>query len=210
MSSRGSARFLLLSFPRRAALVFGIGAAVAVLALAGFAQSGTGFALMEQTGLGQFVHQRAWDRALAGHSGMEPWPWEDPSLAVTTKVPQLGMSAAVLESLSGQQQHLNDEAPQSRIEPIKSTGFGEAAIRDRIAVTKSDGSSSIARAAGRRVVVDPHLAESEPIGDEEGDTLPVACSPLDAFVAGSLRVFQQATEPEQASPEPAPADEQKL
>lgn len=208
MSIRGSARFLLLFFSGRAMLAWGIGAAVGALALAGLAQSGTGFTLLDRTGLGQFVHQRAWERALAGHSAMEPWPWEDPSLVATTKVPQLGMSAAVLESLSDQRRHSDAGLPHAGVELSKSAEVGNVAIGDRITVTKSDGSSSVYRVTGRRVV-DPHLAESELPGEEDNTAL-VACSPLDAFVAGSMRVIIQATEPDQATPEPTPGDEQKL
>jgi sortase A len=208
MSIRGSSRFLLLFFRPRAKRALGIGAAVGALALVGLAQSGAGFTLMEQTGLGQLVHQRAWERALADHSVMEPWPWEDPSLMASTKVPQLGMSAAVLESLSDQRR-LDAELPHSRVELSKSDEFGAVAIGDRITVTKSDGSSSIYKVTGRKVV-DPHLAENEPVGEDGDASLVTACSPLDAFVAGSLRVIIQATEPDQASPEPAQSAEQKL
>ena len=125
MSIRGSGRFLLLSFRARMKLACGIGAAGALLMVGGLAQSGTGFKLMERTGLGQLLHERAWERALAGHSEMEPWPWEDPSLIANTKVPQLGLSAAVLERLSDQQRDddrrrvaahglLSREAPTNR------------------------------------------------------------------------------------------------
>jgi sortase A len=212
MSIRGSGRFLLLSFRGRAKLACGIGAVAALLLVGGIAQSGTGFKLMERTGLGQLLHQRAWERALAGHSEMEPWPWEDPSLMANTKVPQLGLSAAVLERLSDQQRRHDKERPQSNAkltdvsEPAE--GFSNVAIGDRLTVTRPDGSTHVYRVTGRRVV-DPHLADSEPLS-EEGETTPASCSPLDAFVAGSLRVILQATEPEMSEPAPDASTEQKL
>jgi sortase A len=211
MSIRGSGRFLLLSFRGRALLACGIGG-VAALLLGGIAPSGTGFKLMERTGLGQLLHQRAWERALAGHSEMEPWPWEDPSLMANTKVPQLGLSAAVLERLSDQQRSRDTERPQSDAkltgvsEPAE--GFSNVAIGDRLTVTRPDGSTRVYRVTGRRVV-DPHLADSEPLS-EEGETTPASCSPLDAFVAGSLRVILQATEPKMPEPAPDASTEQKL
>ena len=58
-------------------------------------------------------------------------------------------------------------------------------------------------------MVDPHLADSEPLSDE-GEASLAACSPLDAFVAGSLRVILQATEPEMREPAPDASTEQKL
>ena len=216
MSIRGSGRFLLLSFRARMKLACGIGAAGALLMVGGLAQSGTGFKLMERTGLGQLLHQRAWERALAGHSEMEPWPWEDPSLIANTKVPQLGLSAAVLERLSDQQRDDAAKRPQSHAklpDMSESTegfsdGFSNVAIGDRLTVTRPDGSTRDYRVTGRRVV-DPHLADSEPLS-EEGETTPASCSPLDAFVAGSLRVILQATEPEKPEPAPDASTEQKL
>lgn len=211
MSIRGSARFLLLFSRPRAKLGWGIGAAAMVLPLAGLAQSVTGFQLMERTGLDRVLHQRAWERALAGHSEQKPWPWEDPSLVANTKVPRLGMSAAVLETLSGLQQRsaVPPKLSQSRAEaPSSGKEFSTVAVGDRITVTGTDGSSRVYWVTGSRVV-DPHLADSEPEG-EEADATPVACSPLDAFVAGSLRVILQATDADPPPPEPAPSAEQKL
>ncbi|MET0688176.1 MAG: hypothetical protein ABWY38_03090 [Methyloceanibacter sp.] len=211
MSIRGSAWFLLLFFRARVKLACGIGAVAAMLVVGGLAQSGTGFKLMERTGLGQLVHQRAWERALAGHSEMEPWPWEDPSLMANTKVPQLGLSAAVLERLSDQQRS-DAEPTESRAEQVElsqsAEGFSNVAIGDRLTVTRPDGSTRVYRVTGRRVV-DPHLADSEPLSDE-GETSLAACSPLDAFVAGSLRVILQAAEPEMPEPAPDVSTEQKL
>ena len=211
MSIRGSMRFLLLFFHPRVKLACGIGAAAAMLVVGGLAQSGTGFKLMERTGLGQLVHQHAWERALAGHSEMEPWPWEDPSLMANTNVPRLGLSAAVLERLSDQQGS-DVEPPQSRdkLSELSESedGFSNVAIGDRLTVTRPDGSTHVYRVTGRRVV-DPHLADSEPLSGE-GETSLAACSPLDAFVAGSLRVILQATEPEMPEPTPDASTEQKL
>ena len=211
MSIRGSMRFLLLFFRPRVKLACGIGAAAAMLVVGALAQSGTGFKLMERTGLGQLVHQHAWERALAGHSEMEPWPWEDPSLMANTNVPRLGLSAAVLERLSDQQGS-DAEPPQSRgkLSELSESedGFSNVAIGDRLTVTRPDGSTHVYWVTGRRVV-DPHLADSEPLSGD-GETSLAACSPLDAFVAGSLRVILQATDPEMPEPAPDASTEQKL
>ena len=99
MSIRGSAWFLLLFFRARGSSPAGWERWRRCWLWVASRKAGPGFKLMERTGLGQLVHQRAWERALAGHSEMEPWPWEDPSLMANTKVPQLGLSAAVLERL---------------------------------------------------------------------------------------------------------------
>src|SRR3990170_1780801 len=139
MPKRGSARLLLLFFRSRAWAKWGTGAAIGIAALALLVHAGEGFPLLAKTGFAQLLRQNAWEQALAGAPQPTPWPWDDTSLAANPNVPQLGLSAAVLQVAS--------EAPQQGLylqQPRADLGadvrnpdqeLGEVAVGDRITVT---------------------------------------------------------------------------
>jgi hypothetical protein len=214
MSKRGSMQLLLLFSRSSAKLGWGLGAAIGFLVLVASFPAGDGFHLMGGTGLAQVLRQSAWEQALAGLPEQEPWPWEDTTTGTTTKVPQLsGLSAAITRDpspaadedlLAQTAQPAGGEAHASR------TKLGDVEVGDRITVTGADGSSRVYKVTGRKVV-DPHLEATDgaPSGPSDAEVALVTCSPLDPFVANSLRLIIQAikVDPPVA---PTPSVEQKL
>lgn len=206
MPKRGSVQFLLLSFRARMCVGLVIGATAAVAVLAGLAQMGERFPLMEQTGLGQLLHQKAWNKALSGQTESVAWPWEDPTFIPSAKVPRLGLSAAMIMSPDEEGQPWLGSLPGTELGK-SDTDLRDVAVGDRITVTSADGSSHVYRVTGRRVV-DPHLQEPDPdLGDS--DVSLVTCWPLDPCIAGSQHLIIRAT-PDELPKSPAPVDEQKL
>jgi Sortase domain len=208
MPKRGSAQLLLLSFRTRAALGLGAFAAVISLGLGWFFHSSEDFPGLTKIGLAQVIRDAAWEHALAGLPE-EPWPWAN-AQAANPKVPQLGLSAAVVGGATANgDDRLSLEPPK----PAKSNAAHSARrkvsgveVGDRITVTAPDGSSRSYKVTGQRVV-DPHLAETEPKPDDAGVSL-VTCSTLDPLLASSLRLIIQAIRTEPAAP--GASAEQKL
>jgi sortase (surface protein transpeptidase) len=126
-------------------------------------------------------------------------------------VPRLGLSASLVEAGDVEKHQFAaigpSHADSGRDPHLPSSGLGEVAIGDRITVTAADGSSSVYRVTGRKVV-DPHLAETEPSTMQSDPTL-VTCLPLDPLLSSSLRLVIQATKIAPRSP-PARRPEQKL
>jgi hypothetical protein len=206
MPKRGSVQLLLLSFRARLGLGWLAGAAAAVVALIGLAQTGDRFPVLERTGFGQLLYQSAWKKALSGQTEQAAWPWEDTTFVPSAKVPRLGLSAAVLMGAN--------EGSESWLRPLPGAELGKSdkdlrdvAVGDRITVTAADGSSHVYRVTGRRVV-DPHLEDSDP-GSGDAEVSLVTCWPLDPCVAGSQHLIIQAT-PDELTDTPAPNTEQKL
>ena len=210
MSKRGSMQLLLLFFRSRAKLGWGVGAVAGFLVLIVALQVGGGFPLMARTGLAQVLRQSAWEQALAGLPAQTPLPWEDASQGTSTNVPRLGLSAAILKdgsparderSSSQQPEPTGGHAQEPR------TNLSNVEVGDKITVTAADGASHVYLITGRRVV-DPHLAETED-GPGDADVALVTCSPLDPFVASSLRLIIQAIKIDPPAA-PEPSAEQKL
>ena len=214
MSKRGSMQLLLLFFRSSARLGLEMVAVIGFLVLIATLQAGDGLHLMAGTGLAQVLRQSAWEQALAGLPAQEPWPWQDTSTGTNAKVPRLvGLSAAILKDASA----ADDEAsPGPQLRPAggeahpSRTKLGDVAIGDSITVTTADGSSRVYKVTGRKVV-DPHLEETDggPSGPSDADIALVTCSPLDPFVANSLRLIIQAIKVDPPAA-PAPSAEQKL
>ncbi len=159
MPKRGSVQFLLLSFRARPRLAWLAGAAAAIVALIGLAQTGDRFPVLERTGFGQLLYQSAWKKALSGQTEQAAWPWEDTTFVPSAKVPRLGLSAAVLMGAN--------EGSEAWLRPLPGAELGKSdkdlrdvAVGDRITVTAADGSSHVYRVTGRRVV-DPHLEDTD-------------------------------------------------
>ena len=210
MSKRGSMQLLLLTFRSRARLGWGIGAVAGFLVVIAALQVGGLFPLMARTGLGQVLRQSVWEQALAGLPAQTPWPWEDAAPVTNANVPLLGLSAAVAQDGSP----VEDERSSSQ-QPEQAGGDAQAPrtklsdvdVGDKITVTAADGASHVYQITGRRVV-DPHLAETED-GPGDADVALVTCSPLDPFVASSLRLIIQAIKIDPPAA-PEPSAEQKL
>jgi hypothetical protein len=181
-----------------------VGTVSAALLVTGVLQAGGEFPLLKRTGLAQILRQSAWDHALAGLPAQPDWPWAETSAGTAGGVPRLGVSASIVkDSHADSTASLTADSSQDpHLPPGKSS---DVSVGDRVTVTAADGSSRVYRVIGRKVV-DPHLAESEPSGD---DPTLVNCLPLDPVLAGSLRLVIQATKAEPAA-QSAPKPEQKL
>jgi hypothetical protein len=122
----------------------------------------------------QSLRQAAWKHALANEPTKRSWPWSN-SLTTYSKVPRLGLSAAVLHERA-------DEPLRSKLSAGKhSSVFLDGrdphlnvgvAIGDRITVTESDGTSQAYRVTGYELLdgqsrsgsddaADPHFPRSE-------------------------------------------------
>jgi hypothetical protein len=212
MPKRGSVQLLLLFFRPRATLGWGIGAAVFILLLTGFLlQLKAGVPLLDKSSFAQALRQSAWERALAGQSQPERWPWEDlsanMSLAPSAKVPRLGLSAELHKRAANAPEH----ASPARHAPTKTGSDGDVAISDvaigdSITFTAADGATCVYRITKRRVV-DPHLAEGE-AERADGGASPFTCTPLDRLIMEASQGALTEGAP-QVTPKPA-TDQQKL
>ena len=211
MSKRGSMQLLLLHFFRsRAKLGWGIGAVAGFVVLIAALQAGGEFPLMARTGLAQVLRQSAWEQALAGLPAQTPLPWEDSSQGTNANVPRLGLSAAVGKDgspVKDERSSPQQPGPVGENAEEPRTNLSEVEVGDKITVTAADGASRVYQITGRRVV-DPHLAETED-GTSDDDVSLVTCSPLDPFVASSLRLIIQAIKIDPPAA-PEPSAEQKL
>jgi hypothetical protein len=179
--------------------------AVGLLIAAGLLQTLGDFPILTRTGLAQLLRQSAWQQALAGLPE-QAWPWAETPAVSDTKVPRLGLSAAIVTEDDDDSilEPSQPAAGEERREPR--TKLSEVGVGDSITVTTADGASRVYKITGRRVV-DPHLAESD--SELPGDATLVTCLPLDPLLASSLRLVIQATKVDPPAP-PEPRPEQKL
>ena len=92
-----------LALPR--GRVFGRGLAVAVLialSLAGIARIAAGAVIPAKAAVAQLLLERAFDRSVALHRPVKPWPWADMAPVARISVPRLGIDRIVLDTGSGQ------------------------------------------------------------------------------------------------------------
>jgi hypothetical protein len=175
MPERGPAQLLLLLFSRpRAKLGWRIGLAAASIAMLGLLPGEESLYHQAKLEIAQSLRQAAWKHALANEPATQSWPWSD-SLATYSKVPRLGLSAAVLHERTGEFLGPKPNAgEQSSVfldgrDPHLNVGV---AIGDRITVTKSDGTSQTYRVTGYELfdgqgrsggddAADPHYPRSE-------------------------------------------------
>jgi len=84
---------------------FGRGLAIAlliVLSLAGVARIAAGAMIPAKAAIAQILLERAFDRSVATHRPVKPWPWADMAPVARISVPRLGIDRIVLDSGSGQ------------------------------------------------------------------------------------------------------------
>jgi hypothetical protein len=211
MPKRGSVQFLLLLLRSRALRRLGVGAFAVMILGAGLVQLKDDLPFLAKSGLSHALRQSVWQEALSGQSHPGRWPWEDlsvnMSLAPSSKVPRLGLSAAMLgEATAGapvpvlvEPRRTADTKPVKADQALGDVVIGDVTIGDSITFTAADGATCIYRVTGRQVV-DPHLAEDNA---ERTDGLASLfnCGPLDRLVI-------QATQDE-PQPVPQPADDQR-
>jgi hypothetical protein len=175
MPERGPVQLLLLLFSRpRAKFGRRIGLAAASIAMLGLLPGEESVYHQAKLEITQSLRQAAWKHALANEPAKRSWPWSN-SLTTYSKVPRLGLSAAVLHERADEplRSKLN-AGKQSSVfldgrDPHLNVGV---AIGDRITVTKSDGTSQAYRVTGYELLdgqsrsgsddaADPHFPRSE-------------------------------------------------
>lgn len=75
---------------------------LAALCLAGLALVARGAVIPAKAWVAQILLDRAFDRSLASHQPVKPWPWADTVPVARITVPHLGVSEIVLSGGSGQ------------------------------------------------------------------------------------------------------------
>jgi len=75
---------------------------LAALCLAGLALVARGAVIPAKAWIAQILLDRAFDRSLASHQPVRPWPWADTVPVARITVPRLGVSQIVLSGGSGQ------------------------------------------------------------------------------------------------------------
>jgi len=70
--------------------------------LAGVVEIGRGLYVPAKAAVAQVLLERAFDRSLAAHRPLKPWPWADMTPLARLSVPRLGVSRVILDSGSGQ------------------------------------------------------------------------------------------------------------
>lgn len=210
MLIRGSAQLLLLFFRSRPKL--GSAAAAALLLMLAAALHALGkFPISSRMEFVEALRQSAWQQALAGLPEQAPWPWDEAASPPLTSVPRFGLSASLIETGGVEKDRPAGidakHADAGRDPHLPASGLDQVGIGDRITVTAADGSSSVYRVTGRKVV-DPHLAETGGAGVQSDPTL-VTCLPFDPLLASSLRLVIQATKVAPQLPSPRRL-EQKL
>jgi hypothetical protein len=203
MPKRGSVQFLLLS--SRIGWRFGL--AVAVIALLGLIPGEGGIYHQAKTELAQSLREAAWKRAIAGDQD-EAWPWDGVAATNSTKVPRLGLSAAVYYDFgdkssagkagSGSHSSASDEARDPHL------ARGDVAIGDRITVITADGSTQLYTVTGRDAGDVQRQAKSGSAASPKD-----GCSSPNSSLAGAFRLIIQAIRVDAPAREGAP-EEQKL
>jgi sortase A len=192
---------------------WGIGAAIVGLAaLLGSLPAGDSMYVRAKSGLTTLVHQNTWDRPLAGEPAQTPWPWEAMLPVASSTVPRLGLSAAVLREGDWRIEP-SRLAPASALPRTAAAAdardphlqLGEVAVGDQITVTTADGLDQVYKVTGRQIIDSAGTETSADPAAQKGAT----CWPLDAVVAGALRLVIEAVEADQKAP-PTTSSEQKL
>jgi hypothetical protein len=202
MPKRGSVQFLLLS--SRVGWRFGL--AVAVIALVGLIPGEGGIYHQAKTELAQSLREAAWKRAIADDRD-ETWPWDGRAPANSTKVPRLGLSAAVYydfgdESTAGKAGSGSHRASDEARDPHLARGG--VAIGDRITVITADGSTQLYTVTGRDAGDIERQAKSGSAAAPKD-----SCSSPNSSLAGALRLIIQAIRVDAPQRDGAP-EEQKL
>jgi hypothetical protein len=203
MPKRGSVQFLLLS--SRMGWRFGL--AIAVIALLGLIPGEGGIYHQAKTELAQSLREAAWKRAIADDRD-ETWPWNGRAPANSTKVPRLGLSAAVYYDANKQSSAGKVQARSrgSALDDARDPHLarGDVAIGDRITVITADGSTQLYTVTGRDAGDIERQAKSGSAGAPKD-----SCASSNSSLAGALRLIIQAIRVDAPQRDGAP-EEQKL
>lgn len=150
MPERGPAQLLLLFFRQRTRLWRRMGLAAAGIALLGLLPGEESVYQTAKTEIAQSLRQAAWKHALAREPEAKAWPWSDAAPVAYSRVPRLGLSAAVLYDRSGAQGGLKP-ASSDRSSAILDHDPHlnvDLAVGDQITVTRADGTRRAYRVTG--------------------------------------------------------------
>jgi sortase A len=180
--------------------VFGRGLAVALLialTLSGVARIAAGAIVPAKAAVAQVLLERAFDRSVAVHHPVKPWPWADMAPGARIAVPRLGIDRIVLNTGSGQAMAFGptllpaaagiDEPGTTVVAAHRDTHFRflkNVRKGDVIALEGLDGVTRRYAVTGAEIVRWDHFA----IVRDEGQRLDLAtCYPFDAVRHGPLR-----------------------
>lgn len=91
-----------LALPRGRVFGRGLAALLIALSLAGMARIAAGAMIPAKAAIAQVLLERAFDRSVALHRPVKPWPWADMAPVARIAVPRLGIDRIVLDTGSGQ------------------------------------------------------------------------------------------------------------
>lgn len=187
MPERGPAQLLLLSFHFLRKSGWRIGLAAALAGLLGVMPREDGVYHEAKSGIAQSLRQAAWSRAVNGTNTHQSWPWDDGSPVAYSKVPRLGLSAAMQDgrrSDGGERGQRHGIASEDRRDPH----LGDVALGDEAArgVTEADQVRRALGAVGESLpftgATDPHLLAPRPaLSFGEALRLFIETGKLDAF-----------------------------
>lgn len=90
------------ALPRGHVFGRGLAALLVALSLAGMARIAAGAMVPAKAVVAQILLERAFDRSVALHRPVKPWPWADMAPVARIAVPRLGIDRIVLDTGSGQ------------------------------------------------------------------------------------------------------------
>ena len=152
----------------------------------------------------QVLLERAFERSVATHQPVKPWPWADMAPIARISIPRLGLREVALDSGSGQALAFGPTflptaaapgAPGTAVAAAHRDthfrGLGEARIGDTVIVEGIDGRSTRYRVDSLQVTRWDRFAVSS---DRSTARLAlVTCYPFGAVTHGPLRYVVQAT-----------------
>jgi sortase A len=183
---------------RAATLVF-----AGVLA-AGLFEAASAAIIPAKAVVAQVLLERAFDRSVAAHRPVKPWPWADMAPVARVTIPRLGIREVALDSGSGQALAFGPTflpagaAPGEPGTAVAAAhrdthfrGLGKVRIGDRIVVESVDGGTTSYRVDSTEVTRWDRFAVSS---DRSAARVAlVTCYPFGATVHGPLRYVVRAT-----------------
>ena len=196
--------------------------AIVSLTIFGLSQIGQGLYIKAKAQMAQLLLENAWERALVEEKATKPWPWADTWPVAKLSVPRLGMSAVVLNDVSGEAMafgpgHVSNTAEPgttgtSVIAAHRDTHFQflkHLAVGDEITVKNKLGETRTYSVKRMKIV---HWDNSGIDPDADGQNLAlVTCWPFETTTQGPLRFVVEAESlPELKAPERAASKQQHL
>jgi sortase A len=175
----------------------------AAIAAFGLFEAASAAVIPAKAVVAQLLLERAFERSVATHRAVKPWPWADMAPAARISIPRLGLREVALDSGSGQALAFGPTFLPSAAAPgapgtavaaahrdTHFRGLGDVRIGDRIVVETIDGGSTTYRVDSLQVTRWDRFAVSP---DRSEPRLALAtCYPFGATTHGPLRYVVQA------------------